>query len=242
MKKDIHHFYKLAAERKWWEENLKQLLFPIRTVERLASKPDGYFLEWMTRCIFNAGFYWSVINKKWPGFQEAFLEFDIDTLLSQDEDFWIALWNDKRIVRHKKKITAVRQNLNFLQDIRMEYGSFAAWISQWPETDQVWLQWHLKKNGSRLGGMTAQYFLRFIWKDSFITSPDMVLALKHAWADIADTITSKRDLTTIQNLLNSWHAEAGYSFTHLSKILAYSAGENNPNEVLDRESRRWEND
>ena len=60
-------------------------------VEELAAKPDSHFLEWMTRCIFNAGFYWAVITKKWPDFKEAFLGFDIDALLSQDEDFWIAL-------------------------------------------------------------------------------------------------------------------------------------------------------
>ncbi len=240
--KDISHFYNLAAERKWGKENLEQLLFPVRTLERLTKKPDSYFFEWMTRCIFNAGFYWSVINKKWPGFREAFLDFDIDALLSQDEDFWIALWNDTRIVRHKKKITAVKQNLHFVNDIRMQYGSFWAWISQWPDTDQVGLLWYLKKNASRMWGMTAQYYLRFIWKDVYITSKDMILALKHAWVDVAEYPTSKRDLTAIQNKLNVWHEQSGYSFTHLSKILAYSAWENHAVEVIDKESRRWEND
>jgi len=90
--------------------------------------------------------------------------------------------------------------------------------------------------------MTSQYYLRFIWKDSFITSSDIVLALKHAGVDIADNPTSKRDFVTIQNILNQWHEETGYSFTHLSKILAYSVGENNSTEVIDTESRRWEND
>ena len=107
------------------------------SASELAEKPDSHFLEWMTRCIFNAGFYWSVISKKWPGFQEAFLGFDIDKLIDQDEDFWIALGNDTRIVRHKKKISAVRHNLGLIQDIRQEHGSFAAWLSAWPSSDQA---------------------------------------------------------------------------------------------------------
>ena len=102
-----------------------------------ATTAESVFLEWSTRCIFNAGFYWGVISKKWPGFQEAFLNFDIELLLFQDEDFWIDLGNDTRIVRHKKKIAAVRHNLSMIRDIQIECGSFASWISQWPCDDQV---------------------------------------------------------------------------------------------------------
>jgi hypothetical protein len=91
-----------------------------------------------------------------------------------------------------------------------------------------------------MGGMTAQYFLRFTGKDSFILSPDVVLALRAAGLDINETPTSKRDLTTIQNQLNIWHQETGYSFTHLSKILAYSSGKNNDTEVIVHETEKWE--
>ena len=194
----------------------------------------------MTRCIFNAGFYWGVITKKWPGFREAFLDFDIELLLFQDEDFWIDLWNDTRIVRHKKKIAAVRANLSMIADIRSEYGSFANWVIQWPSWDQVGLLWELKKRWSRLWGMTAQYVLRFTGKDSFILSPDVVLALRHAGLDIAENPTSKRDLITIQNQLNVWHEETGLSYTHMSKILAYSCGTNNDTQVIVKESGKWE--
>ncbi|MCH2188578.1 DNA-3-methyladenine glycosylase I [Candidatus Gracilibacteria bacterium] len=238
--KPFNHFHTLAIQRKGGEKNLQKLLTPITALEQLAQKPDSYYLEWMTRCIFNAGFYWGVITKKWPDFKEAFLDFDIETLLFQDEDFWINLCNDTRIVRHRKKIAAVRANLSLIADIRLEYGSFANWIAQWPSSDQAGLLWELKKRGSRLGGRTGQYFLRFTGKDSFILSPDMALALRHAGLDIAEEPSSKRDMTIIQNHLNTWHTETGLSYTHMSKILAYSCGTNNDTEVIVKESGKWE--
>lgn len=88
--------------------------------------------------------------------------------------------------------------------------------------------------------MTAQYLLRFTGKDSFILSSDVVLALRHAGLDIAENPTSKRDLTTIQNQLNIWHEETGLSYTHMSKILAYSCGTNNDTQVIVTESAKWE--
>ena len=109
--KTLPDFQSLALKRKGSQENLNKLLIPIIDQQELTNKPDSYYLEWMTRCIFNAGFYWSVITKKWPDFREAFLGFDVNTLAFQDEDFWIELVKDKRIVRHMKKISAVRANI-----------------------------------------------------------------------------------------------------------------------------------
>ena len=42
----------------------------------------------MARRIFSAGFVWSVIEAKWPGFEAAFLGFDPTRLLFEPDEFW----------------------------------------------------------------------------------------------------------------------------------------------------------
>ena len=64
----------------------------------------------------------------------------------------------------------------------------------------------LAKRGSRLGGNTGQMMLRFLGWDGFVTSRDVVLCLRDAGLDIAETVTSKRDLAKVQAQFNAWVA------------------------------------
>ena len=93
----------------------------------------------MAKRIFSAGFVWSVIEKKWPGFEAAFLGFEPARLLLQPDEFWEGLAGDKRIVRNPQKIMAVRDNARFVADIAREHGSFGKFLAQWPVSDQVGL-------------------------------------------------------------------------------------------------------
>ena len=65
-----------AALRKGGEAALQSLLPAIPAKEQLAGAPDDRILAEMAKRIFSSGFAWSVIEKKWPGFEEAFLGFD----------------------------------------------------------------------------------------------------------------------------------------------------------------------
>jgi 3-methyladenine DNA glycosylase Tag len=84
----------------------------------------------------------------------------------------------------------------------------------------------LAKRGSRLGGKTGQYFLRFIGWDGFVTSNDMVAAMRDAGVDVAAEPTSKGDLKKIQAQINDWAKTTKLPRTHISRILAMSVGEN----------------
>ena len=64
----------------------------------------------MTKRVFSAGFAWSVIENKWPGFEKAFLGFKPAKLIFQPDDFWHALLSDTGIVRNGAKISSVREN------------------------------------------------------------------------------------------------------------------------------------
>ena len=91
---------------------------------------------------------------------------------------------------------------------------------------------YLHKHGSRLGGKTAQWFIRFTGKDSFVLSSDVITALIANGIDVSDKASSQRDLKQIQNAFNYWHEQSGMPYTHLSKILSYSVGDNVPVDVL----------
>ncbi len=111
-------------------------------------------------------------------------------------------------------------------EIAREHGSFARFLTDWPGSDQVGLLDLLAKKGARLGGGTGQYFLRFIGKDSYVLSADVVACLRDAGLDIAENPTSKKDRRKIQDQFNVWVKETGLSLTHLSRICAMSIGEN----------------
>ncbi|WP_203563853.1 hypothetical protein [Deefgea sp. CFH1-16] len=84
-----------------------------------------------------------------------------------------------------------------------------------------------------MGGNTGQWFLRYVGKDGFVLSQDVVLALQQAGLDIPAQPSAKRDLERIQQAFNTWANETGLSYTHLGKIAAYSVGNNYAPEQID---------
>jgi 3-methyladenine DNA glycosylase Tag len=221
-----------AAKRKGGDAALAALLPQVADAKVLARLGDDRVLAEMTKRIFSAGFVWSVIEAKWPGFEAAFLGFEPQRLLAQTDEFWEGLTADKRIVRNAQKIMAVRANARFVVDIAREHGSFGKLLAAWPANDQVGLLDLLAKRGTRLGGHTGQYFLRFIGRDGFVTSRDVVACLRDAGLDIAEKPSSKKDLHKIQDQFNAWARETGLPYAHLSRICAMSIGENYDAETL----------
>ena len=69
------------AEKHHGKDGLKRLLAehgdgqPERLKRRLKQSDDR-FLAGISKAVFSAGFSWEVIEKKWPGFEEAFEHFD----------------------------------------------------------------------------------------------------------------------------------------------------------------------
>lgn len=218
--------YARAAERKGGEKNLLANLPFFDSPAKLRKKPDSFYLAEMTAAVFRSGFVWKVIENKWPGFEQAFHNFDPKILALMSDEQWEALESDTRIVRHRAKIYSVRENLVFVHDLIHDYGSVGKMIADWPEQDLIGLLAKLKKEGNRLGGMTGQYFLAYCGKSCFITSPDVVRCIQEAGVEIADNPTSQRDLRAVQETFNVWHEESGLPYRHLSAIAARSVGEN----------------
>ena len=188
---------------------------------KLAAIPDDRWLAMMTRRIFQAGFNWSVIDNKWDGFEAAFDGFDVGRwVMAPDEDL-DALAKDSRIVRNSQKIRTVRENAVFIADLAKEHGSAGKAFGGWPAEDFAGLLDLLKRRGSRLGGSTAQYFLRSMGVDSYVLSAHVTAALIEAGV-IDKPPTSKKGMAAVQAAFNQWMAESGRSLTAISRTLGYS--------------------
>src|SRR5215475_8311167 len=93
-----------AEKRKGGPKALEKLLPARPDAKKLVRLSDDRFLSEMTQRVFSAGFAWSVIEAKWPGFEQAFLGFAPAKLTFQPDDYWDGMLKDTRIVRNGAKI------------------------------------------------------------------------------------------------------------------------------------------
>ena len=215
--------YARAAARKGGDAALEALLTSPKTAYELAAIPDDRWLSDMTRRIFQSGFNWKVVDGKWDGFEAAFWGFDVGRCaLMSDEDL-DALVSDTRIVRNGAKIRSVRENAAFLQDLAGEYGSAAKCFAAWPAEDYAGLLEMLKKRGSRLGGRVGAIAMRFMGRDGYLLSEDVVKALIREGVGDKEP-TARKDMAAVQAAFNAWAAESGRPLSHISRVLAFGVG------------------
>lgn len=204
-------------------ENIDELMPVVRDNGVIATMTDDRMLSEMSRRIFRAGLKHSVVDAKWPAFEEAFWGFVPQKIALMSDEQLENLMQNERIIRHWGKIKAVRVNATMMVNLAEEHGSFARLIADWPADDIVGLWAFLKKNGQQLGGRSAAYFLRQIGKDTFMLTDDVVAALK-AQGVIDKAPTAKRDLALVQQAFNQWQSESGLPMAHISKMLAFTVG------------------
>ncbi|MEM8792549.1 MAG: DNA-3-methyladenine glycosylase I [Pseudomonadota bacterium] len=221
--RSFDELFEIAAARKGGAAAFEPTLPEIKTPAELATIPDDRWLSTMTRCVFQAGFNWKVIENKWPGFEDAFEGFPVGRWSLMSDDDLDRLLKDTRVVRHAKKLISVGENAAFLRDLAAEHGSAARCFADWPGTDFIGLLEMLKKRGARLGGNTGQYFLRFMGKDGFMTGGDVSAALIREGV-VDKQPSSKRDMAAVQEAFNTWAAESGRPIAHVSKVLACTVG------------------
>ena len=189
------------------------------TKTQLISVPDDRYLSLIALRVFRAGLRHSVVDAKWPNFEEVFWQFNPEKVVLLSAEHIERLMQDTRIIRHLGKLKSVPRNAQMLLDIRHEFGSFGAFLAQWPEDDIVGLWRYLAKHGHQLGGLSAPRFLRMAGKDTFVLSDDVVAALV-AQDIVTKRPTSQRDLALVQEAFNAWQAQSGRPLCQLSMLLA----------------------
>ena len=217
--------YRRAAARHGGSRALDSQLPKPKTRATLRRTPDHRYLSAMTRGVFQAGFVWRVVENKWKGFEEAFKGFEPEALGRLSNKQLTVLAQDTRIVRNPQKIRAVRENARFLVELAGEHKSASRFFANWPEKDIVGLWDTLRRQGSRLGGMTGPMFLRSMGKDTPILTNDVLLALREQGVVQVKNPTSRQALQDIQTAFNTWREESDRSLSEISRVLAFSVGE-----------------
>ncbi len=201
---------------------LEEMMPMVRSTRALAHTKDNRWLAQMTRCVFQAGFVWRVVDRKWDGFEDVFFGFPPDKIVMLSPDQIDRFAQNPLIIRNRQKVLGVQANAQFILDINQEHGSFGKFISRWPAHDLIGLFAVMKKRGSRLGGMTGQRILRNMGKDTFIITGDVVRCLQRSGLDISHNPSSKRELSLIQHTFNEWHEDTELPYSHISRICALS--------------------
>lgn len=221
----FNDIYLRAAERKGGEGKLAMLLSKPLSNKQVAQLPDSAWLSEFTKKIFQSGFYWSVIEKKWPGFEEVFWRFDVEALLMMSPEQQEKAASDERIVRNYKKVQTVQANAYMIHDVASQHGSFSQFVADWPSEDIIGLWQYLKKHGARLGGNTGPYALRVLGKDTFLLSRDCESYLRSNKI-IDGGLQTKKSLVAIQSFFNELQQQSGLSYQELSQIVSFSCGDN----------------
>ena len=221
--RSLDEILSISADRKGGVDAIFDGYDPPKSLAELAAIPDDRWLSGMTNAVFKAGFNWKVVEAMWPGFETAFSGFEIGRNAMMNDETFDALCKDKTIVRYPQKIRSVQENAYFIRQVAAEHGSFGQMVGNWPGDDYAGLLEKLKKEGTRLGGSTGQYFLRFSGVDGYILSRDVVARLI-AEGVIDKPPTSKGAMKAVQQAMNTWSAQSGRSLKEISRILATSLG------------------
>ncbi|WP_419735347.1 DNA-3-methyladenine glycosylase I [Pseudomonas sp. COR18] len=192
-----------------------------RTPEQLRALGDDRYLSMIALRVFRAGLKHSLVDAKWPAFEQVFFGFDPEKVVLMGAEHLERLMQDTRIIRHLGKLKSVPRNAQMVLDVAKEKGSFGNLIADWPVTEITGLWKYLARHGHQLGGLSAPRLLRMVGKDTFVPSNDVVAALNAQ--DIIDKVpTSLRDLAIVQDAFNQWHAESGRPMCQLSMMLAFT--------------------
>ncbi len=213
--------YEEALFRLGSDTVLKSKLPKPDTPNVLRKKTDAYYLDLMSRRIFRAGLKHSMVDAKWPAFEEVFHHFDIARVSQMSDDELQALMQDRRIIRHWGKLKAVRGNALAISSLNDEGKAMGDYLAEWP-TDRIVLLWQeLKDRFTQLGGNSGPYFLRMAGKDTFLLT-DFVQKALIKWGAVKGKVSGKKTLLHVQDVMNQWSEESGRPLCQVSMILALS--------------------
>jgi 3-methyladenine DNA glycosylase Tag len=213
-----------AARTRLGAKVLEARMMQPRSSAELKAVPDDRYLSQMELRIFRAGLKHSLVDAKWPAFEEVFNRFEPRRVRAMSDEALEALLADRRLIRHWGKLKSVRDNAAAMIAVAEEHGSFGVWLAAWPETDIVGLWEALAKRFSQMGGNSGPSFLRMVGKDTFILTHSVTAALRH-WGAVDAPPKNRKDRAAVQACFNIWAAETGRPLCQLSLILAASIEE-----------------
>ena len=130
---------------------------------------DNMLLELLILESFQAGLSWECVLNKREDFRVAFDNFDIDKVITYDDEKINELMQNRKIIRNRLKILSAINNSKVFKEIQTEYGSFSEYIWSFSNNTVIYevgkvsselsdmVSSDLKKRGMKFVGTTIIY-------------------------------------------------------------------------------------
>src|ERR1700749_367361 len=89
-----------AADQTAQRTRVRELTVPFEKLRDHAPDDPAFFLEQLSRSVFEAGISWRVVEAKWEGIREAFHGFDPAQVAAMPPAEVAAVENDSRVIRN----------------------------------------------------------------------------------------------------------------------------------------------
>ena len=210
-----------TARTRLGASGLEARLAQPRSAAELKAMPDDRYLSQMELRIFRAGLKHSLVDAKWPAFEEVFHGFDPRRVRAISDEALERRLADRRLIRHWGKLKSVRDNAAAMVRVAEEKGSMGRYLGDWPDEEIAALWSDIAKRFTQMGGNSAAYFLRMAGKDTFILTPFVVRALNR-WSAFKGEPKSKAERAKVAAAIFAWAKQAGRPLCQVSMILARS--------------------
>lgn len=126
-----------AAEQSAQRTRVRALTAPFERFRDHAPEDPAFFLEHLSRSVFEAGISWRVVEAKWDGIREAFHGFDPEQVAAMPPAEIAAVETDSRVIRNKAKIRATVENAREVLAILDSYGSIRGYLASFPDAGRA---------------------------------------------------------------------------------------------------------
>ncbi|WP_346837081.1 DNA-3-methyladenine glycosylase I [Microbulbifer sp. SAOS-129_SWC] len=213
----------VVVERFGGETALQEQLTRPKSALALRRIADNLWLSEASKAVFQAGFNWKVVAGKWPRIEEIFRGFDLGYCRFLSDEALEESMRQEGMIRHWTKTRSIQRNADFFKQLSDAHGGLGNYFAGWDSENYADNLRALQKGGDRLGGRTAQVFLRRMGVDTLIFSSDMVQALIREGV-VQKTPSSKKDWAALQQAIATWQGQVDRSLNEISQILAFSVG------------------
>ena len=124
-----------AVDQSALRSRARALAAPFEEFRDHAPDNPAFFLEHLSRSVFEAGISWRVVEAKWEGIREAFHGFDPVQVAAMPPGEIAAVENDSRVIRNKAKIRATAGNAREVLAILDEFGSIRGYLASFPDAE-----------------------------------------------------------------------------------------------------------
>ena len=131
--------------------------------EKIQPTSLGDYLEIMTKAVFQSGISWRVVEAKWPGIKEAFKDFDTDVVAGFSEPELEELAQDTRVIRNRRKLSAIVSNAQRMVELDEEHGGFQKYLRSRPDFSST-IQ-DIRKQFKFMGDTGTYFFLYVVGEE-----------------------------------------------------------------------------